>query len=113
MPDHFIPQLGVSWGTCGVNFNGLSGHSMFLNTKMHYKKGRFMHCFCSNSFKYDRLIIQGSDQQTATQRQKPLIKDISSTRIKALLHCEMFRATCLEMFCRHCCGTSCTKHFTV
>ena len=34
-------------------------------------------------------------------------------RLKALLHCEMFRATCLAMFWRHCGGTSGTKHFTV
>ena len=30
---------------------------------------------------------------------------------KALLHCEMFRATCLAMFWRHRGGTSCTKQF--
>ena len=33
--------------------------------------------------------------------------------LKALLHCEMFRATCLAMFWRHCAGTSYTKHFSV
>ena len=30
-----------------------------------------------------------------------------------LLHCEMFRATCLAMFWRHCGGTSFRKHFTL
>ena len=33
--------------------------------------------------------------------------------LKALLHCEMFRATCLAMFWRDCGETSCTNHFTV
>ena len=31
--------------------------------------------------------------------------------VKTLLHCEMFRATCLAMFWRHCGGTSYTKQF--
>ena len=33
------------------------------------------------------------------------------TYLKWVLHCEMFRATCLAMFWRHCGGTSCTKQF--
>ena len=33
--------------------------------------------------------------------------------LKALLHCEMFRATCLAMFWQHCGGTRCMKHFSV
>ena len=32
-------------------------------------------------------------------------------QLKAPLHCEMFPATCLAMFWRHCGGTSCTKQF--
>ena len=36
-----------------------------------------------------------------------------SSFVKALLHCEMFRATCLAMFWRHCGGTSCMRHFSV
>ena len=31
--------------------------------------------------------------------------------MKVLLHCEMFRATCLAMFWRHCGGTGCKKQF--
>ena len=38
---------------------------------------------------------------------------VTPKKVEALLHCEMFRATCLAMFSRHCGGTSCTKHFTV
>ena len=33
--------------------------------------------------------------------------------LKALLHCEMFCATCLAMFWQHCGGASCMKHFTM
>ena len=37
-----------------------------------------MQCFCSNSFKHDRSIIQDGDQQKATQAET--LQDISSTR---------------------------------
>ena len=42
-----------------------------------------------------------------------LIKATVLWRLKALLHCQMFRATCPATMSPKHCETSCTKHFTV
>ena len=44
-------------------------------------------------------------------KQRRFCHKFSHQGLKALLHCEMFRATCLAMFWRHCSGTNCTKQF--
>ena len=59
------------------------------------------------------LIGGGFKKLRRLLQRKRNIKVEFRVRLMALLHCEMFRATCLAIFWRHCGGTSYTKHFTV